>query len=71
MPAMLAKLKLCGVRGDGTEVEVESGLPDRAMLAPLLPPRLIEVVVASAPTASRFFPPSITCQRGHAVYLLC
>jgi hypothetical protein len=43
MPAMPAKLKLCGVRGDGTEVEVESGLPDRAMLARLLPPRLTEV----------------------------
>ncbi|KFY66280.1 hypothetical protein V496_02116 [Pseudogymnoascus sp. VKM F-4515 (FW-2607)] len=42
MPAMPAELKLCGVRGVGTEAEVESGLPDRAMLrkgaAPFLPP---------------------------------
>ncbi|KFY74185.1 hypothetical protein V499_05771 [Pseudogymnoascus sp. VKM F-103] len=38
MPAMSAELKLCGVRGVGTEVEVESGFPDQAMLAPFLPP---------------------------------
>jgi hypothetical protein len=28
MPAMPAELKLCGMRGVGTEVEVQSGLPD-------------------------------------------
>jgi hypothetical protein len=38
MPAMPAELKLCGVRGVCTEDEVASGLPDRAMLAPFLPP---------------------------------
>ena len=35
---MPAELKLYGVRGVGTDVEVEPGLPDRAMLAPFLPP---------------------------------
>lgn len=32
--AMPAEIKQCDVRGVGTEVEVESGLPDRALLAP-------------------------------------
>lgn len=38
MPAMSAELKLYGARGVGARVEVEPGLPDRAMLAPFLPP---------------------------------
>jgi hypothetical protein len=59
MPAMPAELKLYGVRGVGANVEVEPGLPDRAMLALFLPPTKSRFL-SSAPTASRLFPQSIT-----------
>ena len=53
MPTMPAELRLCGVRGVGTEVEVESELPDRAMLAPFLPPAQSRFCLQRQ-TASRF-----------------